>query len=162
MQILTLVLVLVMVKPLCYVASLGELVSGVPLRPWITFHMSEQLTFDIEFCRSFFQLLFLASLMASFASRHISIQSCRFWWMVRWRQLRLQMFARLRQLVFRYNCWIWKLIRAGYLCGWTDSIVSNLRLSHKSNPHNANVKILVVVSCNCVTSARSSGTLGYW
>ena len=143
-------------------ASLGELVSGVPLRPWITFHMSEQLTFDIDFCRSFCQLLFLASLMASFASPHISIQSCRFWWMVRRRQLRLQMFARLRQLVSRYNCWIWKLIRTGYLCGWTDSIVSNLRLSHKNNPHNANVKILVVVSCNCVTSARSSGTLGYW
>ena len=38
MKTLALDLVSVIVRPLWDIASLGELASGVPLRPWITFH----------------------------------------------------------------------------------------------------------------------------
>ena len=96
---LALDLVSVIVRPSWDMASLGELVSGVPLTPRMTFHTSRPSTFDIELCKRSFQLLALASLMATFASRQASIHSCRVWWIVRWRQLRLLIFARTCGLI---------------------------------------------------------------
>lgn len=58
--------------------SLGELVSGVELRPPITYHTSVPLVFDMNLCKRSFQLLALALLMASFASGQVSIHSCQF------------------------------------------------------------------------------------
>ena len=49
MKTLALDLVSVIVRPLWDKASLGELVSGVPLRPWITFHMLGPSELDIAF-----------------------------------------------------------------------------------------------------------------
>ena len=54
-----------------------ELVSGVLFRPQMTFHTSGLSAFDIELCERSFQLLALASLIATFASRQASIHSCQ-------------------------------------------------------------------------------------
>ena len=67
---LVLVFVFVMVQPLCGMASLGELVSGASLKPWVTVHMPGAARFEMEFCRCSFQFLFLVSLIAWFTSRH--------------------------------------------------------------------------------------------
>ena len=54
-------------------ASLGKLVSLVLLKTQINFHVSGPAAFDIELCRRSFQLLALASLMASFASPFLPV-----------------------------------------------------------------------------------------
>ena len=72
---------------------MGELVSGVLLRPRITFHASGPSAFDIELCKRSFQLLALASLIATFTSWQASIHSCRFWCIVWRRRLELWIFA---------------------------------------------------------------------
>ena len=78
MKMLALDLILVMVRPLWDIALLGELASGVRLRPWITFHMLGTLELDISSWRKFFQLSVLASLITSLASQQASIHSWRF------------------------------------------------------------------------------------
>ena len=94
MKTLALDLVSVTIRPLCDIASLGELASGVPLRPWITFYMLGPSELDIASWRRFFQLSVLASFIASVASRQASIHSWRFWWIVWRRRLRLRILAR--------------------------------------------------------------------
>ena len=74
-----------MVRLLWDIASLGELASGVPLRPWITFHMFGPSELDIASWRRFFQLSVLVSFIALVASRQASIHSWWFWWIV-WRR----------------------------------------------------------------------------
>ena len=83
-----------MVRPSWDIASLIELASGVPFRPWITFRMFQPSEFDIVSWRRFFQLSVLASLIASVTSRQPSIHSCRFWCIVRWMQFRVRSLAR--------------------------------------------------------------------
>ena len=74
-------------------ASLGELLSGVLPKPRMNFHTSGLSPFDRELCRKSLQLLVLASLIATFTSQQASIHSCCFWWMVRYRRLRLRIFT---------------------------------------------------------------------
>ena len=50
----------------------------------------------------------------------------------------------LRQLVFGYNCWSRRLTGERYPWSWTNSLTFKLMISHKDNPHNANVKALVI------------------
>ena len=78
MKTLAVDLVSVIVRPLWDIVSLGELGPGVPLSPWITFHMLGPSDLDIASWSRFFQLSVLASLMASVASRQASIHSWRF------------------------------------------------------------------------------------
>ena len=78
MKTLALDLVSVIVRPLWDVASLGELASGVSLRPWITFHMLGPSELDIAFLSRFLQLSVLVSLIALVASRQASIHSWQF------------------------------------------------------------------------------------
>ena len=99
MKMLALDLVSVIVRPLWGMTSLSELVSGVLLTPRMTFHTSRPSTFDIELCKRSFQLLALASLIATFASWQASIHSCWFWFIVRWRRLQLRIFARTCGLI---------------------------------------------------------------
>ena len=80
-------------------ASLSEFVLWVPLRPWITFHISGSSAFNMEMCRRSFQLLALASLMALFSSQQALIHSCWFWWIVQWRQFWLQIFPQMYGLI---------------------------------------------------------------
>ena len=62
MKMLALDLISMMVQPLWDIASLGELASGVPSRPWITFQMLGPSELDIASWRRFFQLSVLALL----------------------------------------------------------------------------------------------------
>ena len=94
MKAFALDLMSVMVRPLWDVASFGELASGVPFRPWMTFHMFGPSEFDIASWRRSFQLCVLASLLASVDSRQASIHYCRFWCIVRRRRLRIGILAR--------------------------------------------------------------------
>ena len=71
------------------IASFGELASGVPFRPWMTFHMFGPSEFDIAFLSMSFQLSVLASLITSVASRQALIDYYWFWCIVRWRQFRV-------------------------------------------------------------------------
>ena len=73
MMMLALDLESVIVRPLWDMASLGELVSGVTLRPQMTLHGSGPSAFDKKLCKRSFQLLALASFIATFASRQASI-----------------------------------------------------------------------------------------
>ena len=59
-------------------ASLRELVSGIHLRPQMTFHIPGPSSSDIEQCRKSFQLFALASLIATLASQQVSILFCQF------------------------------------------------------------------------------------
>ena len=93
MKTLVFDLISVIVWTLWDIALLGELASGVPFRPWITFHMFGPLEFDILSCRISFQLSDLASLIASVASWQVSVHSWRFWWMVWQRQFQGQILA---------------------------------------------------------------------
>ena len=68
MKTLALDLMSVMVRPMWDIASLGELASGVSLRPSMTFHMFELLELDIASWGRSFQLSVSASLIASVAS----------------------------------------------------------------------------------------------
>ena len=92
MNMLALDMLLVIVWLLWDMASLGKLVSGVLLRPRMTFHTSGPSAFDIELCKRSFQLVFLASLIAMFASRQATIHSCQFRRIVQWRWLQLWIF----------------------------------------------------------------------
>ena len=94
MKMLALHLISVMVRPLWDIASLGELASGVPLRPWITFYMSGPSELDSASWIRFFQLSVLALLIASLASRQVSIHSRRFWWIVWRRRIWTRILAR--------------------------------------------------------------------
>ena len=94
MKTLALDLISVMIQPLWDIALLGELASGVPLRPWITFHMFGPSQLDIASWRRFSQLSFLGSLIASVPSRQASIHSWWFWWIVWRRRFQLRIFAR--------------------------------------------------------------------
>ena len=100
MKMLALNLVSVIVRLLWDMASLGDVVSGVLLRPQMTFHTSGMSSFDKELCRRSFQLLALALLTAMFASRQASIHFCWFCWVVQHRWFQLQIFA-----------WMWGLIQ---------------------------------------------------
>ena len=63
-----------MVQPLWDIASLGELASGVPLRPWMTSHMFGSLALDIASWRRSFQLcLGLVDSLGSFIDKCQSI-----------------------------------------------------------------------------------------
>ena len=68
MKTLALDLISLIVRTLWDVASLGELASGVPWRPGITFHMLGPSELDMVSGSRFFQLSVLASLIASLAS----------------------------------------------------------------------------------------------
>ena len=87
----------VIVRPLWDIASLGEFASGVPLRLLMTFYMSLLLVFNIA--------AFLASFVASLASLHTSIHSCRLVLMVRRNQLQARILAHtcgvIQNLAFR-------------------------------------------------------------
>ena len=71
-------LLLVMVWWLLDIASFGELVSGVPFRPWMTCHIFEPSDFEIASWRRSFQLSPLVLLIASVASLQASMHSCWF------------------------------------------------------------------------------------
>ena len=87
-------LISLMVRPLCDIASLGQLASGVPFRPWITFHMFGPSELDIASWRRSFQLSVLASLIDSVDSRQASIHSWRFWCIIRQRRCRVRILTR--------------------------------------------------------------------
>ena len=66
-------------QPFWDIASFRELASGVPLKPWITFHMSGPSELDIASGSRFFQLSDLVSLIALVASWQVSIHSWQFY-----------------------------------------------------------------------------------
>ena len=84
-----------MVRPSWGIASLGELASGVPLRPWMTFHIFGPSELDITSWSRSFQLSVLASLIASVASRQASFHSWQFWWIFWRRRFRVQIFPHI-------------------------------------------------------------------
>ena len=90
---LTLDLISVMVWLLWDIASIGELASGEPFRPWMTFHMLGPTEFDIASWRRSFQLSVLIWLIASVTSRQASIHSSRFWCTVQQRRFRVRILA---------------------------------------------------------------------
>ena len=67
MKTLALDLISVMVRQLWDIAPLGEFASGVPLKPWVTFHMLGPSELDIVSWRRVFQLSVFASLITSLA-----------------------------------------------------------------------------------------------
>ena len=86
MKMLALDLISVMIQLSWCIASLGELASGVRLRPWMIFHIFGLSEFDIASWRRSFQLSVLALLVASVASWQVSSHSCQFWCIVWWKR----------------------------------------------------------------------------
>ena len=124
MNTLTLDLTLVMVRPSWDIASSGELASGVPIRPWMTFHIFVPSEFDTVFWRRSFQLSVLASLIALVASRQVLIHSCRFWWIAQQRLFWVQILA----------CTCWAIQGLGFLLGFvfpTCIVAGEMRMSLK-------------------------------
>ena len=115
---------LVMVQPSWDIASFGELASGIPVRPWMIFHIFVPSEFDTAFWRRSFQLSVLVSLIASVALRQVLIHSCRFWWIARRRLFWVQILAR--------TCWA--IQGLGFLLGFvfpTCLVAVEMRVSLK-------------------------------
>ena len=145
MKMLASDLVLVIVQPSWDMASFRELVSGIHLRPQMTFHIPGPSSSDIEQCRKSFQLFALASLIATFASQQASILFCQFWWIVRRKLLRLLIFARTCGLIQGY----------GFLLGlvlltWSEAEDIRILLNHETR-----IKMLGSFRSCCICNSTS-------
>ena len=124
MNMLALGLMLAMVQLLQDITSFGEVASGVPFRPWMTFHMFGPSEFITVYGRRRFQLPLLALLIASGASWQASIHSCQFLCIARWRRF---------YVYTDFGLHVWSHPRFGFLarfcfpdvscCIWDENII---------------------------------------